>query len=222
MSTWIQNPFSGGGGSPVVQAVTSVTANYTAQATDGYILGDASVSGAFTVTLPTAGVTTGRTYVVKKTDGSSAGITVQPATGTVDGRSVIQLVVGGDYTTWAWDGSTYRVVGGYFYTGLLRTGDSLLTDANGNLVMTITGTGLVVSEGSNAVQGTAVLNGTTAVVVANTTVSANSRIYLTIQTPGGTPGAPYVSAISAGVSFSVKSTNAADSSTVAYLIVSHL
>jgi hypothetical protein len=220
VSTWIQSPYGGGGGA-IIQSAVTVTTTYTAKAADGYILADGS-GGAFTVTLPTSGVATGRTYLVKKIDGASTEILVQPATGTIDARPSIPLDIRGDYTAAMWDGSTYRVVGGYFFTGGLRTGDSYLTDANGNLVMTITGTGLVLSEGSNATQGTAVLNGTTAVVVSNTTISANSRIYLTIQTPGGTPGAPYVSAISAGVSFSVKSTNAADSSTVAYLIVSHL
>ena len=81
------------------------------------------------------------------------------------------------------------------------------------------GQGLAVAEGSNAKQGTATLNGTTAVVVSNTSVTANSRIMLTIQVPGGgTTGSPYVSARTAGTSFSVKSTGAGDTSTVAYEI----
>ena len=67
-------------------------------------------------------------------------------------------------------------------------------------------------------QGTVVLNGTTAVVVPATAVTANSRIFLTIQSPAGTPGSPYVSARSAGVSFSVKST-AGDTSTCAWFIL---
>jgi len=52
------------------------------------------------------------------------------------------------------------------------------------------GQGLKVAEGSNAKQGTAVLNGTTAVVVGNTSVTANSRIFLTINTPGAPPVRP--------------------------------
>lgn len=67
-------------------------------------------------------------------------------------------------------------------------------------------------------QGSAVLNGTTAVVVPAAAVTANSRIFLTIQTPGGTPGSPYVSTRTAGVSFSVKS-QAGDTSTCAWVIV---
>lgn len=88
----------------------------------------------------------------------------------------------------------------------------------GNVDITAVGTGLQVAEGSNAKQGTAVLNGTTAVVVANTSVTATSRIFLSIQTPGGTPASPYVFARTAGTSFSIKSTGATDTSTVAYLI----
>ena len=85
--------------------------------------------------------------------------------------------------------------------------------------LTYDGDNLQVAEGSNAKMGTATLNGTTAVVVSTTAVAANSRIFLTIQAPGGTPASPYVSARSAGTSFSIKSTGASDTSTVAWLIV---
>lgn len=81
------------------------------------------------------------------------------------------------------------------------------------------GRGLMVAEGSNAKGGTATLNGTTAVTIANTSVTATSRIQLTIQAPGGTVGAPYVSARTAGASFQIKSTVVGDTSTVAYFIV---
>jgi hypothetical protein len=81
------------------------------------------------------------------------------------------------------------------------------------------GNGLRVAEGSNAKMGTATLNGTTAVVVSTTAVTASSRIFLTINTPGGTPASPYVFARSAGTSFSIKSTGASDTSTVAWLVM---
>jgi hypothetical protein len=54
------------------------------------------------------------------------------------------------------------------------------------------------------------------VTVANTSVTAASRIYLAGQTPGGTEGALYVSAVTAGTSFTVKSTSGTDTSTFAY------
>lgn len=89
----------------------------------------------------------------------------------------------------------------------------------GNCIIQNAGKGLTVKEGSDAKMGTAVLNGTTAVVVSNANVTATSRIFLTINVPGGTPASPYVFARTPGVSFSIKSTGASDSSTVAFLIV---
>lgn len=81
------------------------------------------------------------------------------------------------------------------------------------------GRGLKVKEGANAKMGTAVLNGTTEVTVPTTAVTANSRILLTINAPGGTVGAPYVSSRVAGTSFGIKSTAVGDTSTVAWMIV---
>lgn len=78
--------------------------------------------------------------------------------------------------------------------------------------------GIAISEGSNCKQGTVVLNGTTEVTVPNTKVTSNSRIFLTIQTPGGTVGSPYISSRIAGTSFGVKSTTVGDTSTAAYTI----
>lgn len=80
------------------------------------------------------------------------------------------------------------------------------------------GTGLRVGEGANAKQGTATLTAGT-VVVANTSVTANSRILLTGQAPnGGTPGSLAVSARTPGTSFTILSSSGADVSTVAYEI----
>ncbi len=76
---------------------------------------------------------------------------------------------------------------------------------------------LSVAEGSNAKQGTATLVAGT-VTVANTSVTANSRIFLTSQVDGGTPGFLRVSARVAATSFTITSSNGADTSTVAYLI----
>jgi Right handed beta helix region len=63
--------------------------------------------------------------------------------------------------------------------------------------------------------GTATLTAGT-VTVSNTSVTANSQIQLAGQTPGGTPGALYVSAVTAATSFTVKSTSGTDTSTFAY------
>lgn len=77
------------------------------------------------------------------------------------------------------------------------------------------GGGTAIKEGSNARMGTLVLTGATPVVVANTSVTATTRIFLTANVPGGTPGHFWVSARTAGTSFSVTGT-AGDTSTLAY------
>ncbi len=81
------------------------------------------------------------------------------------------------------------------------------------------GRGLRIKEGTNAKMGTAALNGTAEVTVPTTAVTSNSRIFLTIQAPGGTPGSAYVSGRSAGTGFRIKSTGTSDTSTVAWLLV---
>lgn len=87
----------------------------------------------------------------------------------------------------------------------------------GNLDIGAAGSGLRVAEGANAKQGTAVLVAGT-VTVADTAVTANSRIFLTAQLLGGTQGILAVTARTPGASFVITSSNAADTSTVAYEI----
>lgn len=68
--------------------------------------------------------------------------------------------------------------------------------------------------------GTAVLVAGT-VTVADALITANSVIRVASKTAGGTPGALFVSAKVAATSFTITSTNAADTSTVQYDIVSY-
>lgn len=75
----------------------------------------------------------------------------------------------------------------------------------------------VVSEGTNKLMGTATLVGGT-VTVNNTAVKANSRIFVTRQSTGGTAGAVGVSTRTAGTSFTITSTSGTDTSVVAYII----
>lgn len=100
-------------------------------------------------------------------------------------------------------------------TAILQTDSSF--QAGGNIAVETAGNGLRVKEGTNAKQGTAVLVAG-AVVVANTSVTATSRIFLTSQADGGTPGFLRVSARTAGTSFTVTSSSAGDTSTVAFQI----
>lgn len=124
----------------------------------------------------------------------------------------------------------YLPLSGGTLTGNLTVGGNIATTglgsitANGGLNAQLgnidaqsAGTGLRVAEGANAKQGTAVLVAGT-VTVADTSVTANSRILLTSQADGGSPGFLRVSARVAGTSFTITSSNAADTSTVAYEI----
>nr|WP_246143678.1 hypothetical protein [Actinacidiphila oryziradicis] len=105
-----------------------------------------------------------------------------------------------------------------------RLGAGQIGSADSDLVAGLAGKGLKVKEGSNAKMGTLTLNGATAVTVTTTTTAATtattaSRIFLTVQAPGGTPsGVAYVAGRTAGTSFTVKGA-AGDTSTVAWLIV---
>jgi Pectate lyase superfamily protein len=98
-------------------------------------------------------------------------------------------------------------------------GPSFFGAANvAKLDVNVAGFGLAVKEGSNCKQGVATLVAGT-VTVANTAVTATSRIFLTAQSPGGTAGFLTVSARTAGTSFTILSSNVADTSVVAYEII---
>jgi hypothetical protein len=107
-------------------------------------------------------------------------------------------------------------------SGNLNVAGNIVQTALGQLTtsgvdVNLSGSGLRVAEGANPKQGTAVLAAGT-VTVANTTVTANSRIFLTSQADGGTPGFLRVSARVVGTSFTITSSSGTDTSTVAYEI----
>jgi Putative Ig domain len=66
--------------------------------------------------------------------------------------------------------------------------------------------------------GTVTLNGTTPVTVFTSAITTSSLVFLTVQAAGGTPGIPSVSGRTAGISFSVVSASASDTSTLAWSI----
>jgi hypothetical protein len=78
--------------------------------------------------------------------------------------------------------------------------------------------GLTMREAANSQMGLATLVGGS-VVVANTSVTANSRIYLSVQTAGGTQGFLRIAARTPGTSFTITSTSGTETSTVAWMIV---
>lgn len=77
---------------------------------------------------------------------------------------------------------------------------------------------LSVKDGSNKRMGVSVLVGGT-VTVANTSVTANSRIFHSRQVAGGTLGHLSIGTVTAGVSFVINSSNVADTSTINWLLV---
>jgi len=90
--------------------------------------------------------------------------------------------------------------------------------SSGHISTVTAGFGFKIKEGSNAKMGVATLVAGS-VVVANTSVTASSRIQLTSNADGGTPGWLRVSARTAGTSFTITSSSGTDTSTVAYLIM---
>jgi hypothetical protein len=101
--------------------------------------------------------------------------------------------------------------GFYYYLGATLAAE---IDTSGNFRIEIAGNGLAVAEGSNAKQGVATLS-TGSVVVSNTSVTANSRIFLTAQ-DNNSIGVLRVSARTAGTSFTITSSIGTDSGVVAY------
>lgn len=95
---------------------------------------------------------------------------------------------------------------------------SPLTLTTSSLSIATAGRGLNIAEGANARMGTATLAAGVA-TVATTAVTANSRIFVTSQVDGGTPGFLRVSARNAGADFTITSDSGTDTSTVAWLIV---
>ena len=101
-------------------------------------------------------------------------------------------------------------------TNLYRSAANILATDDDFSILTV-GKGLNVAEGTNARMGASVLvNGT--VTVSTTAVTANSRIFLTSQVDGGTVGFLRVSGRTAGTSFTITSSSATDTSTVAWII----
>lgn len=116
-------------------------------------------------------------------------------------------------------GSTVFATSPTLITPAIGVASATSLTSSGTIAVSTAGNGLSVKEGSNAKQGTAVLVGGT-LVVTNSAVTASSRIFLTAQVLGTIilPAALCVSARSAGVSFTILSSDVTDTSTVAYEI----
>lgn len=99
-----------------------------------------------------------------------------------------------------------------------RLGVAEFGSSDSDIATTLVGKGFRVKEGTNAKMGVATLVAGLA-TVATTVVTANSRIFLTTQSVGGTIGFSYINARTAGASFQIKSSSTTDTSVVAWIIV---
>lgn len=131
------------------------------------------------------------------------------ASGAGDSFDRFRLTCDGSMAIGPGSGARDTVVG--------RSQAGVFSVTTGSFSVTTVGKGLAVKEGSNAKQGTATLVAGS-VVVGNTSVTANSRILLTSQADGGTPGFLRVSTRTAGTSFTITSSSGTDTSVVAYQI----
>jgi len=95
-----------------------------------------------------------------------------------------------------------------------------ITATNGNISMGTAGNGLQIKEGANARMGQSVLAAGTIIVV-NTSVTANTRSFISRELTGGTNGNLSV-AMNPGVGFTINSDNAADTSTINWLLIEKL
>lgn len=104
-------------------------------------------------------------------------------------------------------------------TNLYRSAANVLA-TDDDVSLKTAGKGIQIKEGSNARMGTATLVGGT-VTVNNTSVTANTRIFLTVQSLGTVtvPTAIAVTARTAATSFTITSADATDTSVVAYQLI---
>lgn len=95
----------------------------------------------------------------------------------------------------------------------------ILSVASSHIAITTAGKGLQIKEGSNAKMGQATLVAGT-VTVSNTSITANSRIQLTIASLGTVtiPTTVAVTSLTVATSFVITSANAIDTSVINWII----
>lgn len=162
--------------------------------------------------------------------GYTARLTIGTAAITVNG-GINNPFGGGVQTQWVSTSGTQSPTGnGIYSAGTSILGFSVSNTSQGtwtataltvlgNVVSDLAGSGFRVAEGSNCKQGTSSL-AAGAVTVANSSVTANSRIFLTCQSLGtvATPQALAVTARTPGTSFTITSAGGTDTSVIAWEI----
>lgn len=95
----------------IAMAIKTISANYTAAATDNTILAN-TTSSAITLTLPNPGTFAGRIYTIKKigSGGIDNQLTISPAAGTIDGGANYTIYNDWTYVTLQTDGSNWYII----------------------------------------------------------------------------------------------------------------
>lgn len=93
----------------VLLPITSVSATYTAVSTDTVVLADAS-GGSFSVTLSTISIPTGKVYRIKRQNSGSNTVTVQGASGNIDGAATQVLSTQYAAIDVLWDGTNWEIL----------------------------------------------------------------------------------------------------------------
>lgn len=194
---WGNNQVSGSFVTGFINPTTSV---------NNFITGSISMDGARQINVGASG--SGATFAALRANATD-GLLSGRATGDTVNR--FSATAGGSLA-WGPGGASAQDV------TLSRGAANRLDLSTADLRIATAGRGLKVAEGSNAKMGRATLVAGT-VTVNTTAVTASSEVFLTCQTPGGTPGFLRVSARTAGTSFTILSSSGTDTSVVAWMIV---
>lgn len=203
--------FSGAASTAVLQ---NVVGSYTTAPTGAHVFFEASSTADFFLqnVYSSSGSTFGGTIPIR----FAGQHPIKQVAGAVTDASFTHTPLSGALGLDTTNNRLYARIGGvWFYTPMSSTGDFSFA---GNISVTEIGSGLRVAEGANAKMGVTTLVAGSS-VVATTAVTANSRILVTSQVDGGTPGFLRVSTRSAGTNFTIASSSGADTSTVAWMLV---
>jgi hypothetical protein len=154
----------------------------------------ATLSGTGNLDLAGTTASTSNTIGALKLAGGIGISNATDATSSTNGGTFTSAGGGAVAKSW-WIGTTLNV-----------TGTSTLAAVSSNsLTMRALGNTLILKQGANGKTGTFVCNGMTPVTVANSSITANSGIIITLKTVGGTVGTsgPNVRTITAGTGFTV-------------------
>jgi hypothetical protein len=130
-----------------------------------------------------------------------------------------KLSVADGFTSQQINVDTLIVTGGIDTPYLTVLDDGVIQLANrATLGFLGNGAGILINEAANSKFGQATLVGGT-VTINNTSVSANSRIYLTVASAGGAQGHLRIAAIFNGISFTITSTSGTETSVVNWFMM---